>query len=379
VVSIQKRNGKYVVRYYGPDRRERSQSFRRKSDAQNYEAAIKTDRHRGLWIDPRLGKVQFGDFAAQWQKTTVHLRPSTRVSYELTLRLHVLPHFGDMPLVAIERQHIQQWIAELTADGLGPGTIRNVYRTLARVLAEAEAARMIPRNPAHRVALPKSSKQRMRFLEPVGIGTLADAIQPRFRALIFMAGYSGLRWGELAALRLERLDLLRGSVDVRESFSEIGGRLVVVGTKSGERRTVPLPRSLCQILSEHISLYSNSDGLVFTAPAGGPLRRNNFYRRSFKPALRRAGLDPALRFHDLRHSAASIAINRGANVLQVQNMLGHSSATVTLDTYSHAFPALAEQLRDELEAAYRETGSGASRARSAINLTSDRGPLRTNA
>jgi len=176
------------------------------------------------------------------------------------------------------------------------------------------------------------------------------------RALILMAGFTGLRWGELAALHREHLDLLRGSVDVRYSVSEVNGHIEEVGTKTGERRTVPLPKFLCDVLLEHLGQFSSPDGHVFASPEGGPLRRQNFYSRYFKPALGRAGLDPKLRFHDLRHSAASIAINRGANVLQVQNMLGHSSATVTLDTYSHVFPSLAEQLREDLDAAYRESG-----------------------
>jgi len=174
-----------------------------------------------------------------------------------------------------------------------------------------------------------------------------------------MAGYTGLRWGELAALRPKHLDLLRGTVDVREALSEVGGHLETVSTKTGKERTVGLPRFLCDLLGEHLARYPGE--YVFTAPESGPLRRHNFYRRVWKRALRDAGLDEATRFHDLRHSAASIAINRGANVLQVQGMLGHSSATVTLDTYSHEFPALAEQLRDGLDAAYRESHAASMR------------------
>jgi integrase len=211
---------------------------------------------------------------------------------------------------------------------------------------------MIPRNPASRVALPKSARDEMHFLSPEQIGRLADAVDERYRALVLVAGYTGLRFGELAALRIERLNLLRGSVDVRESLSEVRGQLHTLPTKTGERRTVPLPRFLRAALDAHIARFPSADSYVFTSPDGKVLRRN-FYTRHFKPALARAGLDPAVRFHDLRHSAASIAIATGANVKQVQQMLGHSSATVTLDTYSHVFPSLAEQLRDGLDAAYQ--------------------------
>ena len=213
---------------------------------------------------------------------------------------------------------------------------------------------MIARNPARRIPLPKSTREEMRFLSAEEIGRLADAIDARHRALILMAGFTGLRWGELAGLRGEHLDLLRGTVDVRQALTEAGNGVVrVVPTKTGQRRTVPLPRFLCKILTEQLAKYPGPDGLVFSSTEGGALRRNNFYTRHFKPALRQAGLDEKLRFHDLRHSAASIAIAMGANVKQVQQMLGHASATVTLDTYSHVFPSLAEQLREDLEQAYQ--------------------------
>jgi integrase len=153
----------------------------------------------------------------------------------------------------------------------------------------------------------------------------------------------------------QHVDVLHGTINVRESVSEVRGHLVEVGTKTGERRTVPLPRFLCDVLGEHLGEYSSLEGHVFTSPEGKPLRRNNFMCRHFKPALRRAGLDHATRFHDLRHSAASIAINGGASVRLVQQMLGHSTAMLTLDTYSHVWESKEQQLRDDLDKAWAET------------------------
>ena len=120
-----------------------------------------------------------------------------------------------------------------------------------------------------------------------------------------------------------------------------------------------LPRFLCEALSEHLARYPGR--YLFSAPEGGPLRRHNFYNRVWERALRDAGLDEGTRFHDLRHSAASMAIAMGANVKTVQQMLGHSSASVTLDVYSHAFPALSEQLRDGFDATYRDALAASSR------------------
>lgn len=178
-------------------------------------------------------------------------------------------------------------------------------------------------DPARRIPLPKSTREEMRFLSAKEIRRLADAIDAQHRALILMAGFTGLRWRELAGLR-EDLDLLRGTVDVREALTEAGNGVVrVVPTKTGQRRTVPLSHFLCKVLTEQLAKYSGPDGLVFSSTEGGPLRRNNFYTRHFKPALRGARLDENVRFHDLRHSAASIAIAMGGNVKQVQQMLGH--------------------------------------------------------
>jgi integrase len=341
--------------YRDPMGRQRSKCFRTKAEARSFLSRVEASKHSGEWTDPARAKVRFGDFAAKWLASTVHLKPSTQVSYEGLLRLHILPWFKKAPLGRIERTHIQQWISELIGRGVGPGTVRNAYRVVARILQEAENARMIARNPARRIPLPKSTREEMHFLSAEEIGLLADAINPRHRALILTAGFTGLRWGELAGLRGEHLDLLRGTVDVREALTEAGNGVVrVVPTKTGQRRTVPLPRFLCKVLTEQLAKYPGPDGLVFSSTEGGPLRRNNFYTRHFKPALRQAGLDEKVRFHDLRHSAASIAIAMGANVKQVQQMLGHTSATVTLDTYSHVFPSLAEQLRKGLDEVYRE-------------------------
>lgn len=350
-----RKSGSYEAMYRDPMGRQRSKCFRTKAEARDFLAGVQSSKRAGDWTDPRLAKIRFGDFAAEWLASTVHLKPSTQVSYEGLLRLHILPYFRKAPIGRIQRPHVQQWISALIAAGVGPGTVRNAYRVLARLLQEAENSRMIQRNPAKRIPLPKSSREEMRFLSAEQIRALADAIDPRHRALILMAGFTGLRWGELAGLRAEHLDLLRGTVDVREALTEAGSGVVwVVPTKTGQRRTVPLPRFLCKMLTEQLASYPGPDGLVFSSTEGGPLRRNNLYSRHFKPALRRAGLDEKVRFHDLRHSAASIAIAMGANVKQVQQMLGHTSATVTLDTYSHVFPSLAERLREGLEQAYQE-------------------------
>jgi integrase len=224
---------------------------------------------------------------------------------------------------------------------------------------------LISRSPCIGIDLPKqTSHEEMKFLEPAQVEALADAIDPRFRALIFMAAYTGMRWGELAALRIRRLNLLKGTVDVSESLAEINGHIHIQPTKTGRPRTLSLPRSLSEILGEHIGRYPSEDGFVFSSPEGRPLRRN-FYSRHYLPALVRSGLDPDLclctnrkcdrrhrplyRFHDLRHTCAALLIAQGAHPKEIQERLGHSTITLTFDRYGHLFPSLDERLRDGLD------------------------------
>ena len=164
-----------------------------------------------------------------------------------------------------------------------------------------------------------------------------------------------MRAGELGALKITRVNLLRSTLDVIESASEVRGRLVAGPTKTGKSRTITLSRSLTEVLGRHIEQYPSSDGLVFTASEGGAMRHRNFYRRRFKPAVARTGLVEDLRFHDLRHTCAAPLIASGRHLEEVKVYLGHSSIRVTSDRYGHLFPearqALAQCLDDTFRAA----------------------------
>jgi integrase len=170
--------------------------------------------------------------------------------------------------------------------------------------------------------------------------------------LVWFLAYTGLRFGEAVALRVKRLDLLRGRCEVVESATEVGSALVWGPTKTDERRTVRLPRFLAELLGEHLAgRPADPDALVFTAPLGGPLRERKFLHDQLKPAARRAGLPDALRAHDLRHTAASLLIRQGASVKAVQKTLGHKSAVMTLDRYGHLWPDELKDLAERLDRA----------------------------
>jgi integrase len=192
----------------------------------------------------------------------------------------------------------------------------------------------------------------MYFLDARQVEALAEAIDPRYATLIRFGAYSGLRPSELTALKVGRLDLLRGTVRVVEAATEVDGRLHWGGVKTHEARTVRLPRSITDELAAHLAARPHGpEDLVFPAPLGGPMRWSKWIRRYFKPAALTAGLPERLRLYDLRHTCASLLIREGATVKAVQAQLGHATASITLDTYGHLFPDELDQLAGRLEAA----------------------------
>jgi integrase len=209
---------------------------------------------------------------------------------------------------------------------------------------------LIARNPAARVKAPPVRKRRQLFLTAFELGRLADE-SGDYAPLVWFLGWSGLRWGEAVALRIGRVNPKRRRVRVEESATEIGGRLVFGSTKTHETRTVIVPRYVMTRLAPLLEGKASAD-LVFTGPGGGPLRHSNFTRRVWRPAVAASGLPADLVVHDLRDTAASLAISAGASIKAVQRMLGHASAAMTLDTYGSLFEEDLEALADRLEARY---------------------------
>jgi integrase len=189
----------------------------------------------------------------------------------------------------------------------------------------------------------------MRFLTPTEIVTLAQAIRPTYRALVFVGAYGGLRIGELAGLRRGRVDLLRGTVSVAEVVTEVGGRLHFGPPKTrASRRTVGLPRFVVRELEGHLAGITAPDDHVFAAPEGGTLRIVAFRNRIWRPATDAAGL-AGVRIHDLRHTAVALWIAAGASPKEVAVRAGHTSVSFTLDRYGHLYPEADTRLRDRLD------------------------------
>jgi integrase len=350
MASIEKRvrNGRttYRARYRDPAGRQRSKVFRLKVDANDWLHANETAKGERRWVDPAAGRERFGEWAERWYATTAALRPTTRRDYRVLLDNQVLPAFATARLADLDALAMREWLAGLVGAGLSAKRARKAHQVLDAAVEGGKLAR----NVAVGVKLPKVQRREMHFLDAVQVEALADAIDPRYSTLVRVAAYTGLRPCELVALRVGRLDLLRGAVRVAEAAPEVAGRLEWGGVKTHEARTVRLPRFLCDELGAYLAGRPHGpEDLVFTAPLGGPLRESKFVPGYFKPAVRAVGLPATVRFYDLRHTAASLLIREGASVKAVQKQLGHATASITLDTYGHLFPDELDALAGRLE------------------------------
>ena len=346
--------GRYQVRYRDPDKRERARNFRRRVDADRFMHEVEVRKARGSYLSPELAKTPFGEWAKQVERSRVNRRASTRIRDDALLRNHVIPWFGSRAIASIRASDIQTWISDLEGRRYAPATIHKAYQILSRALRAAELDGMIARSPLLGIVLPKIEHSSMRFLDPQEVVELADTIDPRFRVLVLTAAGTGLRWGELAALDLSHLNLLRRTATVDCTLTEVGGQVSRSAPKTATaRRTVSLSEFLVAELEEHLARHPDPDSFVFSSPAGGPLRRNNFRRRFWLPAVRAAGLSP-LRFHDMRHTHVALLIKQGEQPNTIAARLGHRSVRTVLDVYGHLYDGMDRSAADSLDGPFRE-------------------------
>ena len=338
-------DGRWLARWRDPSGHQRKKSFARKVDAQRWLDQALSDLHRGRYIDPAAAKAMTGAYAAQWASGLAHLKVSTATRYRGIVRVHIVPRWGTWQLGKITPSDVNAWIADL-AVGLRPGTVRQTHRVLSLILDSAVADGLIARNPAAGTKLPRQVRAEPVFLTAQQVAKLAHASEPQDLPVLTLA-FTGLRFGELAGLKVRRFDPVRRRLTVAESVTEVRGRLTWSTPKTHQTRSVPVPRTIARRIEELVQ-GRNPDDPIFTAPEGGVLRLRNWRTRVFDPARDAAGLGD-LTPHDLRHTAASLAIASGANVKAVQRMLGHASAAMTLDVYAGLFGDDLDAVADALD------------------------------
>ncbi len=313
------------------------------------------DREGGLTFD--AGNLTVGDYLARWLSDSVRgtVRISTFERHEQIIRAHLAPAFGRVKLKAVTPAHVRSLHREKLDSGLAPATVRKIHSTLHKALSQAVADGLIPRNAAD-VKAPRPAPDEMRPLSEAEARTFLDAAREagdRFEALYVLAITTGLRRGELLGLRWDDADLDRGTLRVGRALVREGGRYVVGETKTrrGRRQVNLTPRTVAALkahrkrqLEQRVRLAGlyEDHGLIFSSENGTPLNPENLVKRSFKPLLKRAGL-PEIRFHDLRHTCATLLLGRGVHPKIVQELLGHATIAMTLDTYSHYLPSMGDQ------------------------------------
>lgn len=325
---------RWRVRWRISRSRMRSKCFERKGDAERLRLDLQVRQRQGDSMDPRAGEIRFEDLAARW---LAGIRPpmttvGTWTRYDTSLRCQVFPRFGNVPISRIAHSDVKDWVADLASSGLSRSTILKAYLNLNQILDLAVADGLIPRNRARKVKMPaESPKPRKHYLTDDELISLAYASTAPEHILLL--GYCGLRFGESIGLDIRDLDFDRLRIEVRRSWSEVGGHLVPGSTKTHRRRSVPMPATLAGMLD---SFTHGRAGLVFPDSTGNVIRPRNWRIRVLDKAVAATGLGPFTP-HDLRHTAVSIAVSAGANIRVIAEMVGHKDPSVTLNEYAELF------------------------------------------
>jgi integrase len=332
---------KYRVRYRKPDRSQTDKrGFTTKRDAELYLASVEVAKARGNYIDPARARVTVAEWMAIYISTRADLRRSTLSRIEGVARLHINPALGQIPLSELTRLRCQQFVSTLNATQK-PGSVHKTATVLSGALQLAVDDGRLPGNPASRLKLPRQMKQRKKFLTHQEVADLAAAVDAKphgegFGLLVYVLAYCGLRWGELAGLRVRDLDFKRRRLNVRETMVEVGGYFEQSVPKDYEERSIPVPEFIMDRLADHVAGKSSADRVFVSYRTQMPIRNRSFRRYWFDEAAVEIGI-PGLTPHELRHTCASLAVSVGANVKAVQKMLGHASAAITLDVHADLF------------------------------------------
>lgn len=353
-------SGRWQARYSldAGDRITAPHTFPTKADAQRWLATVEADIARGTWHDPTLGHTTIAEWADRWLATKLPtVRRATADQYEYILRLHIVPHLGDRELGTFTPADVQAWLGMMhRRGGLAPNTVAKVYRLLKNMLGGAVEVGMIARNPCTIRGAGTERPPEIEVATAEQVAALADACGDHYRALVFVAAYGGLRWGEVAGLQRRHIDLSTGVVLVEQKLGEVNGVLEIDAPKTDAgRRSVALPALAVDELERHLraNVEPLATSLVFTAAEGGYIRRSNFRRRVWVPATEAVGV-PGFRFHDLRHTGATLAAATGAPLRALMSRMGHSTPVAAL-RYQHLVAGQDTEIALALDVAVRRS------------------------
>ena len=321
------------------------------------------DREGGLVFD--AGNLTVGEYLDRWLSHSVRdtVRQKTYERYESIVRVHLGPALGRIKLKALTPDHVRGLYRDRLDSGLAPRSVLHIHRTLSKALKQATDDGLIPRNAAASVKPPQPRREEIQPLSRDQVRVFLDTVKgDRMEALYVLAITAGLRQGELLALKWEDMDLEGEypTLQVRRSLSETRGRRSFEAPKSGRGRQLRLSKRAVSALRAHrkrqleeriqkAGLWEEH-GLIFPSEVGTPMSGRNLYR-AYKIRVKRAALPQTLRFHDLRHTCATLLLRQGVNPKFVQELLGHADISLTLNTYSHVLPDMGDAAAGGMDAA----------------------------
>lgn len=338
---MRKRDGRrvYDVRLRDASGKVYNRTFETKREAEAFQDAERTDRRQGRWIDPRLSATPFEEVAARWLDSNPRKRGSSWARDQSIITQHLTPTFAWRPVGSFSPADIQGIVRRWSAVQ-APSTVARQYAVLRAIFAFAVNSDLIWRSPCRGIRLPQSRPRESRILDADALAELASQMGD-YALMPYLAVVLPLRWGEIAGLRVGRIDFLRKTITVsRQRTRGVKGRMVEEDPKSDAgRRTLATPDWLMALLADHLAARgvtgADPDELVFVSPEGAPLHYSNWRRRIWEPARDAVGFGD-LHFHDLRKTAATALVTSGIDVKTAQVRLGHANPQITLRVYAQA-------------------------------------------
>ena len=363
-ISRHKKSGLYMARYTVQtatgSKRRTVYGKTRKEAAEKLTKAM-ADRDGGLVFDAENQTV--GEYLQRWLNDSVRgsVKPVTFENRARVVRVHISPMLGRIKLKALAPVHVQGFYRAKLEEGLAPSTVHTIHAVLHTALKRAVKLELVPRNAAAAADPPRPRPKEIRPLDAAQAKVLLSAAHgDRLEAVYVLAVTAGLRISELLGLKWEDVDLERGALHVRRTLSGADSGPTFTTPKNGKGRSIKLTGQAVDALKRHRATQNEERlklgsmwedwGLLFCAERGAPWSRQSLTRCSFKPLLKRAGL-PDIRFHDLRHTCATLLLSRGHHPKLVQELLGHASVAITLDRYSHVLPGMSDQTAAAMESA----------------------------
>lgn len=371
------RGKRYRVRYIDDAGEVRQPLFEKKPAAELFDANVRADISRGLYVDPDAGRTTVREYGEKWRANLVH-RGTTAERFESAFRLHVDPILGIRHIGAVRPSHIQSWVKNRSAV-LAPTTLRVVYGYLSAMFTAAVLDRAIGASPCQGIRLPDVEREDRFIPTPEQVHQLAAALPVPYRAMVYLAAGCGLRQGEAWGLEVDAVNFLRREIRVVQQLVQPSGRPPYLGPPktATSRRTVEMGTVVGEALAYHFEvaparaveildatdprrLVRREAKLLFVNTVGDPLRRGYAWSKPWDVAIGSVPEVPDdFGYHGLRHYFATLLIHAGASVKTVQLALGHSKPSITLDMYTHEWPDALDRTRNLVDAAL--TGSSAMR------------------